>query len=549
MFRALWRGIKAINKKVLVTAAFLIAIFAVTSTWIGVSTALAAFKPVSWDGLSSEERQMVSGNGGPAVMVGNWLYFVGNYVETSSIRYRQNEYNKVTYGAIYRVNIDPALGNPLYEDAGRINDHPLGSYTQHLLDKSKYHLVVPKIAGFEEAALWVFDQHLIYTSPNNQRDRRGDLRSSRIDFFRVDLDGRNHRKLYTTSSDMLSTENFTVGNFGGEVFIIVHDGSMLRRISVTEKPGRIVTVSRTVQGKAALPVVVSYRTDEDFEGYTLEASYGGIMGHVFYTEILSEEDRDLKLGGNRIFQYNVFENTSVEAKINEHTIGLLGLSNGRLVYTVNDPDGAELGIFSVKQAISDSWKVPFSQAGFMNSEFALLDKENQVSGDEMYWQTENAPGETFFRYALLRSGTMHLYRSGLQSPVAEVVGVSSIIRICRQYVHYLDGAGNFAAVELHNGAQMDFGIDQGLMPKSETSLRPWVIGRNNTFWHFFIRTYSAECDDDDHDHDHSHHDDMTIAMLADLWSGRQRDFENQFVFILGRLDCKFLNNPESDHEC
>jgi len=566
MFAALWRGIKAISKKVWITAAFLAVFFIVVSTWIGVSNAMAAFRPPKWNGLdlTAQQRATVSGNGGPAVMVGNWLYFVGNYVETDRIRYRQNEHNNVTYGAIYRVYI-PEGGEPLYEDASKVNEFP-NLYTQHLLDKTQYHLVVPKVAGFDKAALWIFDEHLIYTSPNNGRDRRGNLQTKRLDFFRVDLDGRNHRRLYTTSSDAVEIADFTVASLNSQVYILIKDGQLFRRISVTERPGQVTTVSRSVSSQhgIALPVVTSYRTDFDswkgeemiglpgfpvFDDYSLANSYQGIMGYVYYTESLSEEESKLGLTGIKVFQYDVLNDKTVEVRVLDHTVHLHGLSNGRLLYTLQEI-GADFahGLFALNRIIDADWKVPFSGTPVGTGITKLLAGERwDMRSDSVFWQTENAPHETHFRYALVRSGTMHLYSSDSQDHIAVVPGVApeDVIRVCRQYVHYLDGTGNFAAVELHNGAEKTLGRVSRTQDAS-IEMRTWVVGRGNMYWHFFIRDYAAECGED-HDHNHDS-EEVNIAMLADLWSARQRDFEQQFVFILGRLDCKFLNNPDDSHD-
>jgi len=565
MFRLIGRGLRAISKKVWVTLAFLAVIFSVGAVWIGVSNAMAAFKPPSWSGLelTAEQRATVSGNGGPAVMVGNWLYFVGNYVETSSIQYRQNEHNRVTYGAIYRVYIDPTEGL-MYEDGKKFDEYQSGRFTPHLLDNSRFHLVVPKVAGFDQAALWVFDDVLIYTSPNNERDRRGDLQLGRIDFFRVDLDGRNHRRLYTTANDMITTDRFTVASYNGNVFILVHDGEMLRRISVTDRPGRVVTVSRDVAGFVALPIVTSYREDfEDEEDdmpvrldtYSLANSYGGIMRFVYFTEARDEDEQKIYGSGNRVVQYDVFNDNKIETRINDHNISLLGLSNGQLVYTVRNMNGTSLGLFATQRYMTDTITDPFDIARkparpkqdkpdeletpkFLN-DFRILAAERwNIQGDEVHLRTVHTPHETYFKYAVMRETTMHLYRSSSESPFATLTGVSRIIMINENIIHFLDGEGNFAAASLNDGARITVGrLSQPL----EENVRPWVLTRYSAVWHFHIRSYNAVCEDEEHNHEH---ETMTIAMLADIWQGTGSFNIDRREFILGRLDCKFLNNPD-----
>jgi len=60
----------------------------------------------------------VSGNGGNAVMVGEYLYFVNGFKSnsTGSLNYKDNEYNKVKgEGAIYRVKMEN--GRPEYDNS------------------------------------------------------------------------------------------------------------------------------------------------------------------------------------------------------------------------------------------------------------------------------------------------------------------------------------------------------------------------------------------------------------------------------------------------
>ena len=570
MFKAIGRGFKAVSKKVWITLAFVAVIFSVGATWIGVANAMSAFRTAGWFGLDTpEQRATVSGNGGPAVMVGNWLYFVGNFVDidASPITYRQNEYNRITYGAIYRVYINPTEAAPLYQDPARPGDP---NHMQHLLDEStlgtsnsrRFQLVVPKIAGFNQAALWVFDKHLIYTSPNNERDRRGQMQPGKIDFFRVDLDGSNHRRLYTTTSDSVTRDDFTVASFDGNVFILIHDGDFFRRINVTKNPGRTVTVSEDVQ-TIALPIVTSYRTDTkdednempttDFDRYSLANSYAGIMSHVFFTETRTPEDVKNYGGGNKIIQYDVLTNTKIETRIPEQNISLTALSNGRLIYTVQEVGSQNpLGLYSTRRAITDEWKVPFTINRTTAPEVTRLLQGHFYSEiDTLYFRTEHTP-QTEFRYATLQNGVIQLFIEGKESPDRQVrhernsipIPIARIISLDSNTVHFLDEEGQFGAAYLNSGEPVTWGtVGMGeLRDGVESPIRDlaWVVRRNNVSFYFFLRTFHATCegdDCDDHDDDDEHENNtMTFAMLADLSRGNSNEF------ILGRLDCKFARN-------
>jgi hypothetical protein len=587
MFSAIWQWIKSVNKKVWVTAAFLSVIFMVGMTWIIVINVMGRFKPACWTNLEPHQRQNVSGNGGPAVRVGDWLYFVGNYVDSSTIRYRQNEHNKVKEGAIYRVYIDPALGKPLYEDADRAGTDP--DYTPHLLDKSKFQLIVPKVAGFENAALWVFDKHLIYTSPNNTKDKRGQLQLGRIDFFRVDLDGRNHRKIYTSVEDILTPEDFTVGMFSGSVFLLIRDGDLLRRVDVTgSRRGRVVTISKNVQ-HVVFPVVTSYFTSPDdfqrpahegggFGGGVrgLAASYSGVMGYIYYTEQFLDSDDDFDgLYGNRLFQYRVSHNTSVDTIIADHAIRPQVLSGGRLVYGVSTAvdnrfgiGGESLGLFStwhpIKTVFNDGNGArefrtePFDIAlvggstRFMD-DYRLLEDHYDPKG-ELFLPSVAMPGLPL-TFGILSSGTLLMYeinqneqdpakRVNQQQEFASVPGVTQVITISGSMIYYLDGGGLFRAASLSTGVVVSDG-DMGTT-RPNTDIRPWVISGHTagcTPWFFHIKNLE-EHDDDDHVHDENcnHGSASNIAAIWDLSAGV--GFEREFM--LGRVDCRFVPGNHKD---
>lgn len=559
MFEALWRWIKSINKKVWVTAALLAAVFTVGMSWIVVANIKAAFKPANFVGLDERQRQTVSGNGGPAVMVGNWLYFVGGYVDSSTLRYRENEHNKVKDGAIYRVYIDPAEGAPLYEESGLDQLNP--DFTPHLLVKSKrdikidgadkqlrpYQLIVPKVAGFDQAALWVFDKHLVYTSPNNAKDKYGALQVGKIDFFRVDLDGRNHRKIYTTSNETVTTDKFTVTSYDGNVFLVIHDGDLLRRVSVNGKnPGEVSTVSKEVQN-AVLPIVTSYHKDyyQDDKGKwqpepydplatrDVIASYRDVMSHIYYTEAFTEDEQKIGLRGNKLVQYNILKDTKVEVPMTWNTVEVLALSNGRLVYTVQ-AEGGTPRLFATENIISNDNTDPFDiakkagRAKFLD-DFLL---ETYVLPEEtVHLPTVHTPG-VVQRFVTTAGDKMYFYESGKRDHVATVEDVASIITITGSTVHYLSGGGEFRAADLNNGKVIE-GMGK-LSP--EQQIRPWVIARDQTIWHFYIKTFTGAADSDSNA-DNSVDDSITTAMLADLANGTRE-------FILGRLDSKYVNNPE-----
>ncbi|MCL2621525.1 MAG: hypothetical protein FWD32_00630 [Firmicutes bacterium] len=268
-----------------------------------------SFKPLKAGPLATDA---VIGNGGSTVQKGDYLYFVYGYVERSEIKYKQNEYNQVkNYGAIYRTKL--VNGVPQMEEAE--------DGTSWL---KSMELVVPKIAAFDKTALYIYGNHLFYTSPNNQKNRYGHLQTERVDFFRVNLNGANHKKIYTTSGEV-SLENFTfVRGTNGVVSLVVRDGSSIYAIQAAG--GRssdfgIVTPITNKANSMAIPQVTSYYSDN------ADKIFSGIMSNIFYTEL---DDN-----GNSVLKAWNFSTRKESLSLTDGKIySVISLSNSTLLYTI-----------------------------------------------------------------------------------------------------------------------------------------------------------------------------------------------------------------------
>ena len=518
----MFKFIKTMNRKVLVSIIFALVIFLSGFGYIVINNMVTAFKPVSMN-LSAEQRATVSGNGGNAVIVGDYVYFIGNYVERTSIEYKQNEYNKVKYGAIYRVKLDSDTSAPVYEDADRLSDPRYIDYVPHLVDDMK--LIVPKVAGFEESALYVFDKYLIYTSPNNNKDKYGNLQINKIDFYRVDLDGRNHRHVYTTSSMEVTKDDFTVACYGTkkDIYLLIKDGEKLNRVNVTGNIGKVDTISKNATS-FVLPVVSAYT---GLEGKSLSVSYGGVMNFVYYTEALSEEDIEEGLQGNVLKQYWVSKGTSKElAKLNHVEFGLLGLGNGRLLYTVKE--GIDIAAVSMLYMTKDNTdadsSVPFVAATRGNYLVYKID----TSEEKFYLPTEyNADPDSIFVSTSAANSSMYLYRKLAGANANEnavwkkVNDVESIIAITGSTVYYKSTNGDIMHISLQGNLEA---VNTGWRAASLTRLT--FFSQNNLDRIFYIKTFA----------DVEGEESTTVAMMGEIR-------ETVKEFVLGRVDDKYL--PEN----
>ena len=302
------------------------------------------FRPASAVPVSAN----VSGNGSNAVMAGDYLYFINGYISVDSIKYKQNEYNKVkNEGAIYRIKM--SNGVPEYdnsyisskegkgvlrviedEDWDDLNDYERHNRYPDVFDlrvkEKDLDLIVPKIAGWEQSALYIFGNTLVYTSPNNQKNRLGQLQRGRVDFFSVDLNGKKHRRIYTTRSDGVLKNDFTVVSISGKAYLLCHDGNRLVRVGMD---GRVKEISNEV-GSVALPVVSAY-SDEGSGVSSLANSYAGMMGYVFYTETATEDDT-VKGQSNIIMRYNIAADKKEKIRHDRNTHTMIMLANGTLMF-------------------------------------------------------------------------------------------------------------------------------------------------------------------------------------------------------------------------
>ena len=338
------------NKKLVISIGLCAVLFIVGLLgFVVIPNAVGQFKPASTVPTSAS----VSGNGGNAVMAGDYLYFINGHITSGSIKYKQNEYNKVKgEGAIYRVKM--ANGTPEYDNSylnyledwkGEYDAYdrfsPNQKYAEAMdmrVKKGDISLIVPKIAGWEESALWIFGNTLIYTSPNNQKNKHGQLQRDNVDFFRVDLNGKNHRKIYTTRTDGVYRNDFTVVNVKNQTYLLCRDGNRLVRVNMNGK----VSVISTKTDTFALPTVSSYYEDSTA---SLADSYAGMMGYVFYTETAGEKE-SIKGNSNIIMAYDIAKDTKSKLRQDEHTHTMMMLGNGTLMFRTDFRNGSTDGVGS-----------------------------------------------------------------------------------------------------------------------------------------------------------------------------------------------------------
>ncbi|MBO4726474.1 MAG: hypothetical protein J5598_02635 [Clostridia bacterium] len=293
---------------------------------------VANLKPKFSSGITEvPTANYVSGNGTASVMIDNYLYFVGDTVKTADIKYGDNEYyasSTMPDAGIFRVKIGddnlPILDyeyNNVYtdEDSGEEKEYQEGdaNYNTVVLGVNDWdnigkkgngvEAVVPKIAGHDKTAMWVFGKYLIYTSPHNRYNNRGNLMSDYLDFFRVDLNGNNHTLIYTTDSTDLTTSNFTIwADSTDNIYLLVAETDneseeakpSIKKINIKTKK---VTVLDTDVDNVVLPTATQYGKQNE----SLSQVYGGVMSYVYYTKTRTSLNENSTLLGNLMYRCGI----------------------------------------------------------------------------------------------------------------------------------------------------------------------------------------------------------------------------------------------------
>lgn len=161
----------------------------------------------------------VYGNGGMAVVKGDYLYFANAYIDYNNIGRYENKYNddksKEIYG-IYRTKLNDFGIIELNEDGT-----PKGA-----------ELLVPQVGGYAYSGLYICGDYLYYTSPFTG-DNKGTEVKGLVTFDRVKLDGTGHEVLHTMNTYSSSCKYFINYIDKATVITILDDSSNLQLIKIS----------------------------------------------------------------------------------------------------------------------------------------------------------------------------------------------------------------------------------------------------------------------------------------------------------------------------
>ncbi len=150
----------------------------------------------------------ILGNGGLAVVKGDYLYFANAYYDYNSLKEGENKYDfnntQKLYG-IYRVKLNQNGIVDLDKDG-----FPTGA-----------ELMVPQVAGYSYSGLYIFGDYLYYTTPFTG-NKSGELVKGLITFERVNLNRTGHKVLHTMTTYSSSCK-YNINYIDGSVYITIFD--------------------------------------------------------------------------------------------------------------------------------------------------------------------------------------------------------------------------------------------------------------------------------------------------------------------------------------
>ncbi len=187
----------------------------------------------------------VRSNGGSAVQYGKYVYFINGTHGYDDESGSNNVWGEVVNGGIYRTELmgskvdgtsstssEWRLETDLDKRTSEISDliydfkfDDSGStlnYDKEPIDTFDSVLVAPKTAGtsgYRDGGLFIYDDYLYFASPSNQKGKDGLVQDDRTTFFKMSLDGKIVREIYTTEGASAS-QPYAFYKMGSSVYLV-----------------------------------------------------------------------------------------------------------------------------------------------------------------------------------------------------------------------------------------------------------------------------------------------------------------------------------------
>lgn len=279
------------------------------------TSCLFACSPIKLDDGPSA-KDTVFGNGGSAVVKGDYLYFTNAYKNYEDLGVNDNDYNDddVKIYGIYRVKLNSSGSVDVNEDGT-----PQGAK-----------LMVPIVGGYAKSGLYIGGDYLFYTTPysamssgSNSKKLTGLLR-----FERVKLDGTDRTVLsegeFTTKCD------YNINHIGGTTYITVYgtkDESTSDNSSSSESKEKDIYVIKSQGGNYS-----SYQITTSATSY---ATY--LQDDIYYNRNVDEVNKYIYYTKNNDSLYSIYRKPLADGKeeellISSQELKIVAVQNDRVYY-------------------------------------------------------------------------------------------------------------------------------------------------------------------------------------------------------------------------
>lgn len=260
----------------------------------------------------------VSSNGGFAVQVGEYLYYINGVEESTA----DNTFGDVVRGALVRTKIAD-LANP---------------------SEAKTEVVVPKLfaSSYYNTGLCIFGDYVYYGTPNDTKDKTGNPQNTYINFQKTKLDGTSTSEPFVKIENMAVEYKFVTS--GESVYLMtVEESDSVYTLTVYNQKGDKIFTREKIDSYVIpdeYEVDCIYFSDLDVNKDDNDENYGILFSYKFGDEEaknvivakdgLSESDADANFG------------------ISGVTFSLIKEVNGLLYLKITDVESSSVKIGYVK---------------------------------------------------------------------------------------------------------------------------------------------------------------------------------------------------------
>lgn len=253
--------------------------------------------------------ETVYGNGGTAVVKGNYLYFSNAYIDYNNIGSNDNKFDRdgtmqKNYG-IYRTKLN---ANGVID----VNDNGVPKNAE---------LLVPQVSGYEKSGIYICGSYLYYTTPySGYKTGDSNMTKGLLRFERVKLDGSDH--LVLSEGEYTVDCEYSINYVDGVTYITIFSDS---KINVIKSKSNGDKSSYTLAENVASMCV------EKQETLVYNKAVADVNKYVYYTRTTESN------GKNSLYRKS-FANGAEETIIIDtlDSINLVAVKNNRFYYTQNN---------------------------------------------------------------------------------------------------------------------------------------------------------------------------------------------------------------------